>query len=209
MARVPPFPAPRSPLPSWQLSKFELQSHSHRPRFDCSPRREEITQTSRAEINELRAEAEDRRVERIERLDLNLGFAALTEFELARQPQVERVAGGPSTRVARQIARGSDSREREPGDQRGIERLAGATPDDSVEVAREIGPVVIHVVEVSVGATDADAERERCTVVECARKTQASEPTREDGAATDCDAMAGVLQTQSAFAAKVSHHERR
>src|SRR5262245_47876188 len=73
------------------FSKIKLQSHPHRPRFDRSSRREEIAQARCAEVNELRAEAEDRRVERVERLDLKLGPAPLAECELARQPQVERV----------------------------------------------------------------------------------------------------------------------
>src|SRR5690348_11700005 len=86
-----------------EFSKNKLQSHPHRARFDRSPRREEVAQARRAEINELRAEAEDRRVERVESLDLKLGPAPLAECELARQPQVERVGARSPPCVARQI----------------------------------------------------------------------------------------------------------
>ena len=94
--------ASRFPTPHLEI---EFQSHPHRPRFDRSSRREEIAQARCAEINELRAEAEDRRVERVERLDLKLGPASLAECELARQPQVERVDFWSPPGVARQIAR--------------------------------------------------------------------------------------------------------
>src|SRR5262245_22309395 len=191
------------------MSEIEPQTHPHRPRFDSSPRRKEITRSGRAEINELRAEAEDRRVERVERLDLKFGLAALGEFELARQPQVERISGRPSSGVARQIARGPNGRKRKSAGERRIELLARATPDDSVEVACEVRPVVIHVIEVAVIASDADAERERRAVVERARKAQPGEPAGEEVIAADCDAMAGVLQAQGAFAAKVSHDQGR
>src|SRR5262245_7630332 len=147
-------------LPS-SFSKIKPQSHAHGARFDRSSRREEIAQARRGEINELRAEAEDRRVERVERLDLKLDFTAFSELKFARQSQVERVRARSSPRVARQVACGPDSRKRKSGGQRWVERLAGATPDDSAEVTREIRPVVIHVVEVAVGASDAEADRAR------------------------------------------------
>src|SRR5262249_54838906 len=97
-------PSPCLPFPTPHL-EIELQSHPHRPRFDRSSRREEIAQARCGEIYELRAEAEDRRVERVERLDLKLSPGPLAECELARQPQVERVGAWSTTGVARQIAR--------------------------------------------------------------------------------------------------------
>ncbi len=66
---------------------------------------------------------------------------------------------GPRPGVAREVAGLADGRERE-GFERGAGRAAvpGRRAADEREVAVEVGAVVAHVVEVAVGAAEAEVE---------------------------------------------------
>ena len=109
--------------------KLEFQTQPHCSWFDRSRRNQKVAQARRCEINVLGSEAEDGRVQRVESFNLKFQLAAFGDLESARRAQVQRVTLWAAPGVARQIASGSDCRQREGVGQRLAERRFQLAPE--------------------------------------------------------------------------------
>ena len=147
----------------------------------------------RIKVYELSAEAEDGFVEHVVELDGRAQARALAQTKLARDVEVEEKERGAAARVARQVAGLSDGRERERGDERGVEWFTGLARAQAVRVAVEGGPIIVHIVEVAIHA-EREIEGRARSEAQDRSEAQTRERTRQIEDAGEDEAMPSVGQ---------------
>lgn len=138
------------------ILEIESQTETNLPLTERAARNEKV---GSGVVDKRRAEIKYRRVENVVEFNDGTQTHSFGQAKLTRNVQIESIKRRSFACVARQIAAASaDRRKRKLVEQRLVES-AGLLPDDVGKIAGKIRAVGAEIVEITVAAADADAER--------------------------------------------------